>query len=53
MPFFFQKLENKKVKQVLGGGGGWHQWEGQGYKERVLEGEYGKNIMYSCVKMEK
>jgi hypothetical protein len=40
-----------KVKQVLLGelvpvGGG-------GYEERVLEGEYGENVMYSCMKVEK
>jgi hypothetical protein len=26
---------------------------GGGYKERVEEGEYGGDIMYSCMKMEK
>jgi hypothetical protein len=26
---------------------------GEGYKEREKEGEYGRNIMYSCMKMEK
>jgi hypothetical protein len=26
---------------------------GEGYKERVEEGEYGTNITYSCMKMEK
>jgi hypothetical protein len=30
----------------------WYKWEGE-YKERVLEGEYGGNITYSCMKMEK
>jgi chitinase len=29
----FSKMEDRKVKQVLSGG--WHQWEGGGYKERV------------------
>jgi hypothetical protein len=24
-----------------------------GYKERVKKGEYGRNIFYSCMKMEK
>jgi hypothetical protein len=48
---FFSKTENRKVKQVLSGelvpvGGG-------GHKERVQEGEYGRNVMYSCMKMEK
>jgi hypothetical protein len=42
---------NRKVKQVLSRG--WYQWEGEGYKERVWEGECGENIMYSCMKMEK
>jgi hypothetical protein len=26
---------------------------GRGYEERVWEGEYGGNAMYSCMKMEK
>jgi hypothetical protein len=26
---------------------------GGGYKEKVEEGEYGRNISYSCMKMEK
>jgi hypothetical protein len=43
-------MENRKVKQVLSGG--WYQWEGGGYKERVQEGEYGGNSMYSCMKVE-
>jgi hypothetical protein len=44
-------LENRKVKQVLSGG--LVPVEGGGYKERVLEGKYGANVMYSCMKMEK
>jgi chitinase len=44
-------VEDRKVKQVLCGG--WHQWEGGGYKDRVKEGEYDGNITYSCMKMEK
>jgi hypothetical protein len=32
-PSIFSKMENRKVKQVLSGG--WYQWEGRGYKERV------------------
>jgi hypothetical protein len=28
--------------------GGSYQWEGE-YKERVMEGEYGWNIMYACI----
>jgi hypothetical protein len=44
---FFQKQENRKVKQFLSLG--WCQWVG----ERVCEGEYGGNITYSCMKMEK
>jgi hypothetical protein len=30
---FFQKTENRKVKQVLSGG--WYQWKGEGYKEKL------------------
>jgi hypothetical protein len=29
----FIKMNDRKVKQVLSGG--WYQWEGGGYKERV------------------
>jgi hypothetical protein len=47
----FSKTKNRKVKQVLPKD--WYQWEGRGYKEKVLEGEYGGNIIYSCMKMEK
>jgi hypothetical protein len=32
----------------MGGGMGW-----RGNKEKVLEGEYGRNIMFSYMKMEK
>jgi hypothetical protein len=39
------------VKQVLTGG--WYQWEGGGYKERVKEAKCSGNIMHSTVKMEK
>jgi hypothetical protein len=40
-------VKDGKVKQVLSG-------EGEGrYKERVKEGECGRNNMYSCMKMEK
>jgi hypothetical protein len=44
-------MENGKVKQVLSGG--LAPMRGGGYKERVEEGEYGGDIMYSCMKMEK
>jgi hypothetical protein len=44
-------MEDRKVKQIPSGG--WFQWEGEGYKERVKEGEYDRNIIYSCMKMEK
>jgi hypothetical protein len=39
-----------KVNQVLSRGG--YQWEG-GHKEQVKKGEYGRSIMYLCMKMEK
>jgi hypothetical protein len=44
-------MKNKKVKQALSGS--WCQWERGRYRERTQEGEYGRNIIYSCVKMEK
>jgi hypothetical protein len=33
--------------------GGWHQWEGEEYKENVKEGECSGNTTYSCMQMEK
>jgi hypothetical protein len=39
------KVKERKVKQVLFES--WYQWEGGAHKERVKEGEYGENIMYS------
>jgi hypothetical protein len=44
-------MGDRKAKQVLSGS--WYQCEGEGYKERVYEGEYGENIMHLCMKMEK
>jgi hypothetical protein len=32
---------------------GEYKWEVGGYKERVKEGEYGRSILYSCMKIEK
>jgi uncharacterized phage-like protein YoqJ len=37
---FFKKRKEWKVKELL--------W----YKKRVKEGDYGKSIMYSCMKRE-
>jgi hypothetical protein len=47
----FSKIKERKVKQVLFES--WHQWEGVALKERVKEGKYGENIMYSHIKMVK
>jgi hypothetical protein len=38
-------MEDKKIKQILSGG--WYQWEGGEYKERMKEDGYRENIMYS------
>jgi hypothetical protein len=43
-------MKDRKVKQILSGD--CYQWEKEGYKERVKDGEYGRN-MYLCMKMEK
>jgi hypothetical protein len=52
MSFFFpRKTEYRNANQVLSGG--WYQWEGGRYKERVWESEYGGNITYSGKKKEK
>jgi hypothetical protein len=48
---FLSKTETRKAKQVLSVGV--VPLGGEEYKERMWEGEYGRNIMYSCVKMEK
>jgi hypothetical protein len=42
----FSKTENRKVIQVLSGR--WYQREGG----KGVGGEYGGNIMYSCMQME-
>jgi hypothetical protein len=41
---FFFKNGKQKVKQVMSGG--WYQWEGGEYKQRVKEDEGSENIMY-------
>jgi hypothetical protein len=33
----FLKMKDRNVKQVPSGG--WYQWEEEGYKERIKEGE--------------
>jgi hypothetical protein len=42
---------DRNIKQVLFGD--WYQWKRGGDKERVQEGEYGGDFMYSWMKMEK
>jgi hypothetical protein len=49
--FFPQKIDTRKTKQLLYGG--WYQREGESCKERVKEGKYGGNTMYSRMNMEK
>jgi hypothetical protein len=46
--FSFTKSENKKAEQVLPCRS-WYQWEGRRDGERVWEGEYSANTMYTCV----
>jgi hypothetical protein len=45
--FIFKNKDSRKAKQVLSGGE--YLWERGGDKERDSEGEYGRNIMYSCM----
>jgi hypothetical protein len=45
----FSKMKEKKVKQVLSWD--WYQWE-EGEHKKCVEGEYGGDIIYSCMKME-
>jgi hypothetical protein len=40
----FSKTKYGKIKRVLSRG--WYQWKGGGYKERVKEDEFGRNIIY-------
>jgi hypothetical protein len=49
--FSFAKSENRRVEQVLSGGGGegWDQWEGRRSGERMWEGEYSANSIYTCM----
>jgi hypothetical protein len=48
-------LDNTMLQNWRTGGlnksclGGWCQWEGRGGRERVWEGEYGANTVYSCM----
>jgi hypothetical protein len=46
---FFSEAEDRNINQVLSVV--WYQWEGV-CKERIYEGEYGGNLMYSCMKIE-
>jgi hypothetical protein len=41
-------MKDRKIKQFLYGSG--CQWEGEGHKKRVKEGEYG--FLNSCMKIE-
>jgi hypothetical protein len=45
-------LKNEGQKGKVSPTRGWYQWEKEGHKERVKEGKYGGNTMYSCMKME-
>jgi hypothetical protein len=40
------KIRRANMRICLRGG---YQWEGGGYKERGSEGEYGGNILYTCM----
>jgi hypothetical protein len=44
MSFFKNGGQEGKTDPVSG-----YQWEGEGYKERVQEGEYVGNTMYTCM----
>jgi hypothetical protein len=54
MPFFKNGEQEGKIGPVLGQEEvcGTSVWEG-GYKERLKKGKCGRNITYSCMKMEK
>jgi hypothetical protein len=47
--FSFTKSENRRVDQVLPESKVWYQWEGRGGGERVKDGEYGANTVYTCM----
>jgi hypothetical protein len=40
-------MENREAKQICLGS--WYWWVWGGHKERVEEGEYGENIMNTCM----
>jgi hypothetical protein len=42
-------MKERRIKEVFPRGG--YQWERCGYKERMNEGEYGKCILYSYMKI--
>jgi hypothetical protein len=46
--FFFYKTGEQESGSCTVWGG-WYQWEGRGYGERVWEGEYGANTVYTCM----
>jgi hypothetical protein len=48
--YTLKKMKDKNVKQILPKDG--YQWEGGRHKERVKEGEEGRCILHSCVKIE-
>jgi hypothetical protein len=41
-------MKDRNIKQVLSGG--WYSWERGEHKERVKQGTYGGNTIYSCMK---
>jgi hypothetical protein len=47
--FFIHKIREQVGKTSPAWEGGSYQWEGRGGGERVREGEYSENSVYTCM----
>jgi hypothetical protein len=51
--FFYKIKEQEDGTDSAGGGGGvWHQWEGEGGREKG-RGKYGANTVHTCMQIQK
>jgi hypothetical protein len=48
--YTLEKMKDRKIKQVLSWVG--YQWDGGGHEKSVKENNYGRCILYSCMKIE-
>jgi hypothetical protein len=47
--FSFTKSEKRRVEQILPGGRDLYHWKRGGGRERIWEGEYSVNTVYTCM----